>query len=117
MAFSVLGNRKSDDPVIMLLSMSNMKETKEQVKIRLVVEFENYVCLCPYELREVPKTAGFWWDSRRKAWTTNSASKASGLIKFADREARERILDKLNGAAREQREWIPAKVGKYGNRG
>lgn len=86
-------------------------------EIRVIVEFERWVCLCSYENREVPKAARFWWDRRRKAWVTTSAKVASGLIKFADKEAKSRILDKLNGRGAVQTEWVPAKRGRFGNHG
>ncbi len=83
--------------------------------VRLTVEFERYLCFCTYEEREIPKKARFWWDRQRGAWVTTSARVASRLLRYADREAGERILDKLNGRGGDQLEYTPAKVGKFGN--
>lgn len=65
--------------------------------VLVTFEFGRFVCDCPYEDRGIPKAAGFWWDRRRRAWYTWDARIASGLIGFADREAKKRILDKIYG--------------------
>ncbi len=87
----------------------------ETSSIRMVFEFGRWILRCEYNDRHIPKAAHFWWDRKIQAWVTSSARVASGLILYADKEAKERILDKLTGPPGEQREYSPAKVGRFGN--
>ena len=81
-------------------------------EIRLIFEFDRYVLECPFEMREIPKEARFWWDSRRSAWVTSSGRCALRLIQYADRECRERILDRWLGKPPLEKPWIPKRGGR-----
>ena len=83
---------------VMIAGMMAATTKKEPV---MVYEFGRFVFLGEYEDRELPKAARFFWDPRRKAWVTSSFRCAAGLLKYADRDARSRILDRVMGPERE----------------
>jgi hypothetical protein len=57
----------------------------------------------PYDWREVAKEAGFFWVPELKCWRTDKAKRAVGLIKWADEEARTRLLAEFGAKPGEAR--------------
>ncbi len=90
--------------------------SKEVSSLKMVYEFGRWVFMCEYEDRHIPKAARFFWDRHRGAWVTTSAKMASGLIMYADKEAKQQILDKLIGPPPlpVPRQHIPPKFGRFG---
>ena len=85
--------------------------------VTVTYEFGRWVCLCDYEDSHFPKAAGFYWDSRRRAWVTSKADRASGLMMYADPDAKKRILNRLYGSGHgsDSTMFTPAKSGRFGN--
>lgn len=70
-----------------------MRMLRERSPIKMVYEFGRFVLMCDYADRQIPKSAHFWWDKHRGAWVTDSHRVASGLIMFANADAKKRILE------------------------
>jgi len=79
---------------------------------RMVYEFGRFVFLAEYEDRHIPKAARFFWDGRRGAWVTESFRCASGLLMYADEDAKRRILDRVVGAGVDRSMEIPGRGGR-----
>lgn len=47
--------------------------------MELIKEENQFVFICTFDQKDIPKRAGFWWDSQRKVWYTQSAKKAKYL--------------------------------------
>jgi len=67
----------------------------EKVRIEWYPETRMYVCYSEYAQRDVPKNAGFTWNSFGKYWYTRHPEIARNLIDKADRATREKILSSL----------------------
>lgn len=58
----------------------------------LITDGKRFYCVCSYDERTVPKSAGFRWSAgllgERRGWYTESIETASRLIQYADDETR-----------------------------
>lgn len=63
--------------------------------MKLVFEFGYYVFLGSFEDRHIPKRAGFFFDPKRRAWKTKFADRALKLRQYADKDANQRLLDRI----------------------
>ena len=66
-----------------ILEAAEEREKEKQV-VRLTLQRDRFECVCHFDNRHIPKDAGFRWDGDNKAWYTEDAGIASGLIKYAD---------------------------------
>ena len=83
---------------------------------RMVFELGRFVFLCSYEERRIPKGAHFYWDPLREAWATTSYRCAARLIRYADQDAKGRIIDRLGVGRREMPERGSSGPGRFGNK-
>jgi SWI/SNF-related matrix-associated actin-dependent regulator 1 of chromatin subfamily A len=65
--------------------------SKPPEKVKIIFRNNQFVAICSYEQREIPKAAGFRWESVGKYWYTTDTSKAAKLIDFADEEVKKRL--------------------------
>ncbi len=59
------------------------------------VRYRRWEWFGPYDSSKYPREAGFYWSPEDKCWMTPDGRKAMRLIKFADIDARARLLDKF----------------------
>jgi len=54
-----------------------------------------YICECGYADRAVPKSAGFWWNSKThpQKWSTKEAEKAYKLANYGSKELQEELTN------------------------
>jgi len=66
-----------------ILEAAEEREREKQV-VRLTLRRDRFELICHFDNRHIPKDAGFRWDGDNKAWYTEDAGIASGLLKYAD---------------------------------
>ena len=54
------------------------------MKLRYSTLFHYFFCVSDFAEREIPKRAGFRWDTKQKQWVTTNIEYAAKLIEFAD---------------------------------
>ncbi len=54
------------------------------MKLRYSTLFHYFFCVSDFAEREIPKRAGFRWDTKQKQWVTTNVEYAAKLIEFAD---------------------------------
>lgn len=62
----------------------------------LVSNGRRYVLECTYEERDIPRRAGFHWDSEDKVWWTENKGHALSLREYADDETMELLMPGWN---------------------
>jgi SWI/SNF-related matrix-associated actin-dependent regulator 1 of chromatin subfamily A len=66
-----------------ILEAAEEREKEKQV-VKLTLSRDRFELICHFDNRHIPKDAGFRWDGDNKAWYTEDAGIASGLLKYAD---------------------------------
>ena len=66
-----------------ILEAAEEREKEKQI-VRLTLRRDRFEMICHFDNRHIPKDAGFRWDGDNKAWYTEDAWIASGLLKYAD---------------------------------
>jgi SWI/SNF-related matrix-associated actin-dependent regulator 1 of chromatin subfamily A len=66
-----------------ILEAAEEREKEKQI-IKLTLRRDRFEMVCHFDNRHIPKDAGFRWDGDNKAWYTEDAGIASGLLKYAD---------------------------------
>jgi SWI/SNF-related matrix-associated actin-dependent regulator 1 of chromatin subfamily A len=59
--------------------------------MRLVKDHDIWVAVCRYDEKDIPKQAGFRWDSALKRWWTKDKNKACQLGEFAEEDVRSEL--------------------------
>ncbi|MDR2426567.1 MAG: DEAD/DEAH box helicase [Endomicrobium sp.] len=63
------------------------------MKLRYSALFHYFFCIADFMEREIPKRAGFRWDTKQKQWVTTNVESAMKLLEYADPMTKE-ILQK-----------------------
>ncbi len=72
----------------MLAGMNTKRPVLEYKPLRHEFELYNW----PYDHNAVVKQAGFYWVPELKCWRTTHSRRAVGFIKWADEEARAKLV-------------------------
>jgi len=82
-----------------ILEAAEEREKEKQI-IKLTLRRDRFEMVCHFDHRHIPKDAGFRWDGDNKAWYTDDAGIASGLLKYADDLAKAAIKGTIAQEAR-----------------
>lgn len=59
--------------------------------MQVIYAHNRFICLCTFQNKDVPKSAGFRWEPKEKYWYTERVDIAAKLEKFCDPETKQII--------------------------
>jgi len=63
--------------------------------MELIYNNNRFECICSYDEKNIPKSAGFWWDPDWKCWHTEKIENAEKLQRFAGNSTNDILTQKI----------------------